>query len=68
MEAGKSPALACNNPFTPAPGKASAAALAAVLELVDDVLLRTGNEVVASATLKPPLPVDVEDTERLTCG
>lgn len=66
MEAGNSPALVSNNPFTPALGEASAAALAAVLELVDDVLLRKENEVVASATVKPPLPVDVEDTERLT--
>jgi hypothetical protein len=62
-----SPALASNNPFTPAPGKAFDAELAAVLELVEDALLRTGDEVVASATVKPLLPVDDEETEQFTC-
>jgi hypothetical protein len=62
-----SPALASNNPFEPAPGRALDAALAAVLELVDDALLRTGDDVVAPAVVNPLLPIDDEDTEQFTC-
>ena len=57
-----SPALAIISPFQPEPGSPFAAEFAFELELVEEELLRIGDEVLALAVVKPVLPVDDDET------